>query len=165
MEDETNKTAQTESLGSASENPTAEASQPAEENAPQLQKLSEYEAAFRKLFGIAEDEEIGDLDDRISTFSAEREKLLEAAKNKVIDAGISSLEGYNGKLLARLIDRTKITVDENGNITGLAEAAKAVAEEFPDVAAKKNRQPFVPSNPPAQDSTSKTMNDLIRGRR
>ena len=78
-----------------------------------------------------------------------------------------ALDGYNTKLLARLIDKSKITVDESGNITGLEEAVKAVSDEFPAVIVKKEsaKKPFVPINPAQQASTSQTMNDLIRSHR
>lgn len=133
---------------------------------PNAEKLSTYETALRKIFKLADGEELDDIDSKLTEFEAEHEKLLSAAKDKIITTSLNALEGYNTKLLARLIDRNKITVDENGNVTGLEEAAKAVSDEFPDVLIKKaEKKPFVPINPVQQTSTSQTMNDLIRGRR
>ena len=123
------------------------------------EKLSTYETALRKIFKLADGEELGDIDGKLTELEAEHEKLITASLN--------ALDGYNTKLLARLIDRSKITVDENGNITGLEEAVKAVSDEFPAVIVKKEsaKKPFVPINPAQQTSTSQTMNDLIRSHR
>lgn len=101
------------------------------------EKLSTYETALRKIFKLADGEELGDIDGKLTEFEAEHEKLISATKDKLITASLNALDGYNTKLLARLIDKSKITVDENGNITGLEEAVKAVSDEFPAVIVKK----------------------------
>lgn len=134
---------------------------------PSIEKLSTYETSLRKIFKVADGEELGDIDNKLTEFEAEHERLLSAAKDKIITASLNALEGYNTKLLSRLIDRSKITVDDNDNITGLEEAVKAVLEEFPDVLTKKEsaKKPFVPINPAQQTSASQTMNDLIRSHR
>ena len=126
------------------------------------EKLSTYETALRKIFKLADGEELGDIDGKLTELEAEHEKLISATKDKLITASLNALDGYNTKLLARLIDRSKITVDENGNITGLEEAVKAVSDEFPAVIVKKEsaKKPFVAINPAQQ-----TMNDLIRSHR
>lgn len=131
------------------------------------EKLSTYETALRKIFKLADGEELGDIDGKLTELEAEHEKLISATKDKLITASLNALDGYNTKLLARLIDKSKITVDENGNITGLEEAVKAVSDEFPAVIVKKEsaKKPFVPINPAQQASTSQTMNDLIRSHR
>lgn len=148
------------------ESQTAETPKP-EQVDPNTEKLSTYETVLRKIFKIADDEELSDIDSKLEAFEAEREQLLTAARDKVITASLNALEGYNTKLLARLIDKSKITVDENGNVSGLEEATKAVSDEFPDVLAKKEveKKPFVPINPAQQTKTSQTMNDLIRSHR
>lgn len=130
------------------------------------EKLSTYEIALRKIFKLADGEELGDIDGKLTEFEAEHEKLISATKDKLIAASLNALDGYNTKLLARLIDKSKITVDDNGNITGLEEAVKAVSDEFPAVIKKEAaKKPFVPINPAQQTSTSQTMNDLIRSHR
>lgn len=148
----------------AAEAQTAESSAQADSNA---EKLNTYETALRKIFKLADGEELSNIDGRLTEFQAEHERLISAAKDKLITASLNALEGYNTKLLARLIDRSKIAVDENGNMTGLEEAVKAVSEEFPDVIAKKEseKKPFVPINPAQQTGTAQTMNDLIRRHR
>ena len=131
------------------------------------EKLSTYETALRKIFKVADGEELGDIDSKLTELEAEHEKLISATKDKLITASLNALDGYNTKLLARLIDKSKITVDESGNITGLEEAVKAVSDEFPAVIVKKEaaKKPFVAINPAQQTSTSQTMNDLIRSHR
>lgn len=130
------------------------------------EKLSTYETALRKIFKLADGEELGDIDGKLTELEAEHEKLLSATKDKLITASLNALDGYNTKLLARLIDKSKITVDDNGNITGLEEAVKAVSDEFPAVIKKEAaKKPFVAINPAQQTSTSQTMNDLIRSHR
>lgn len=162
---ETNTNASTETEAKA-EPQTAEPQKQtqADQNA---EKLSTYETALRKIFKLADGEELGDIDGKLTELEAEHEKLISATKDKLITASLNALDGYNTKLLARLIDKSKITVDDNGNITGLEEAVKAVSDEFPAVIVKKEsaKKPFVPINPAQQTSTSQTMNDLIRSHR
>lgn len=161
---ETNTNASTETEAKA-EPQTAEPQKQtqADQNA---EKLSTYETALRKIFKLADGEELGDIDGKLTELEAEHEKLISATKDKLITASLNALDGYNTKLLARLIDKSKITVDENGNITGLEEAVKAVSDEFPAVIKKEAaKKPFVAIKPAQQTSTSQTMNDLIRSHR
>lgn len=139
---------------------TEPASAPAEPDS----KVTEYESALREIFEIADGEEIGDLKARISEMKQKYEAVTAAANDKLITAAVNSLEGYDTKLLLKLINREKITVGDDGTVTGAAEAAKAVAEEFPAVVMKKEQQkkPFVPLNTADNQPTAKTMNDLIR---
>ena len=48
-------------------------------------------------------------------------------------AEIKSLDGYDVKLVSRLLDRSKVTIEEDGTIKGLKEAITALEEEFPQV--------------------------------
>ena len=95
--------------------------------------------------------------------------IIAKAKESVINAEIKALQGYDNKLLARLIDSSKLTVDDSGKVTGLDEAVKAVEAEFPGVRIKEEKphKPFIPFNPAGDEteSVNKTMNDLIRGKR
>lgn len=153
---------------SATTEPTeTQATEPSAQTDSNAEKLSTYETALRKIFKVGDGEELSDIDGRLTEFQAEHERLISVAKDKLITASLNALEGYNTKLLARLIDRSKITVDKNGNVTGLEEAVKAVSKEFPDVIAKKEseKKPFVPINPAQQTGTTQTMNDLIRSHR
>lgn len=106
-------------------------------------KAKSLEKALRKVLGVADGEELGDIDNRITAFSQANETALQnaikTANDRLIAAEIRSLEDYEHKLLEKVIDRTKITVDENGVVKGLDEAVKAAEEEFPAV--KKTEMP------------------------
>lgn len=130
-----------------------------------------YEAALRGVLGLKESEEIGDLNARLAahkqTLEQQREATLQAANNRLVDAELRGLEGYDHKLLARLIDRSKIKVDEKGTVSGLKEAAEETAKEYPSVRTSV-RQRYEPANPAATTpptTENQIMNDLIRGRR
>ena len=69
------------------------------------EKLSTYETALRKIFKLADGEELGDIDGKLTELEAEHEKLISATKDKLITASLNALDGYNTKLLARLIDK------------------------------------------------------------
>ena len=97
-------------------------------------KAKNFEDKLRKIIGLAD----GDVDDAtIDKYLSEQEKkILTASKKadeKLILAEIKSLEGVNAKLLGKLLDRSKITIDENGTVTGLNEAVEELAKEFPEV--------------------------------
>ena len=128
-----------------------------------------YAAALRKVFGIKDSEELGNVDQRIAELEQKNTAIVAKAKESVINAEIKALQGYDNKLLARLIDRSKLTVDDSGKVTGLDEAVKAVEAEFPSVRIKEEKphKPFIPFNPAGDEteSVNKTMNDLIRGKR
>ena len=112
------------------------------------------------------EQEIAELEDDEKKEFLEDLGLSESGLDKLITASLNALDGYNTKLLARLIDKSKITVDDNGNIIGFEEAVKAVSDEFPAVIKKEAaKKPFVAINPAQQTSTSQTMNDLIRSHR
>ncbi len=95
------------------------------------------EQALRTLLGVADSEELGDLNARISAFQTNAEQAkaeaLQAANLRLIQAELKALPGYDTKLLERLIQLDGVQVDEAGQITGLKEAAEAVAKEFPAV--------------------------------
>lgn len=130
-----------------------------------------YESALRTVLGLKEGDELGDLNTRISTYqqslSQQREATLQAANQRLIRAELRSLEGYNHKLLERVIDLSGVRVDDEGNVTGVKEAAEAALKEFPEVKAAQ-RQQYAPLNPAGASTPTnenQKMNDLIRGRR
>ncbi len=95
------------------------------------------ETALREVLGIGDAEPLGDLSARLTAYRDARNKAQAAAVQKVNDrligAAIRALEGYDTKLLEKLVDRSKLSVGDDGTVTGLEEAAKAVAEEYPAV--------------------------------
>lgn len=103
-----------------------------------------YEAALRKALGVADGEELGNIDERISSREQARQNAidnaLKQANDRLIEAAISSKEGYDKKLLSKVIDRSKLKVNDDLTIEGLDDAINAAEEEFPAV--KINTPPF-----------------------
>lgn len=95
------------------------------------------ENALREVFGLSEAEALGDLSARLSNYRAAQNRAqneaVQKANDRLVGAAIRSLDGYDTKLLEKLIDRSKITVGDDGAVNGLKEAAEAVAAEYPAV--------------------------------
>lgn len=115
------------------------------ESAGYRTRAQKSETALRSLFGLKEGEELGDIDSRMAAYKqaleASKNDAVKAANDRLISAAINSLEGYDTKLLEKLIDRGKITVSDDGKVEGLKEAAEAVEKDFPAV--KKSALPRV----------------------
>lgn len=75
---------------------------------------------------------------------------LEKANERLLQAEIKSLDGYDVKLVSRLLDRSKVTIEEDGTIKGLKEAITALEEEFPQI--RKGTQTGG-ANPPPNNAT------------
>jgi len=75
---------------------------------------------------------------------------LEKANERLLQAEIKSLDGYDVKLVSRLLDRSKVTIEEDGTIKGLKEAITALEEEFPQI--RKGTQNGG-ANPPPNNAT------------
>lgn len=58
---------------------------------------------------------------------------LEKANERLLQAEIKSLDGYDVKLVSRLLDRSKVTIEEDGTIKGLKEAVEELENEFPQI--------------------------------
>lgn len=146
------------------ENQPSVEQQSTESNPQEDTKTKAYENALRKIFDLSAEEELGDVDRRITELEKKNENIVQAAKNSIITANINAMQGYDTKLLRKVIDLNGVEVDENGNITGLETAVKTAETEYPAVKLpKENKQPYVPVNPPTTANTAAvTMNDLIR---
>lgn len=107
------------------------------ESASYRTRAKAYEGALRTVFGLKDGEELGDLNARLDAYQQNQTKqqtaALETANKRLIGAEIRTLEGYDHKLLEKLIDLSGIKVAEDGTVTGLKEAAEAVAKDFPAV--------------------------------
>lgn len=75
---------------------------------------------------------------------------LEKANERLLQAEIKSLDGYDVKLVSRLLDRSKVTIEEDGTIKGLKEAITALEEEFPQI--RRGTQTGG-ANPPPNNAT------------
>lgn len=155
MNETETKSVQTESSAEPATEPTAAL----QNKDPQL-KI--YETALRKIFALKDNEELGDLDKRIADLECKNADIVQNAKNSIISSAIKALQGYDTKLLNKVIDLSNVEVDEKGNIKGLNEAVKTAQTEFPAVLLPKAKQPYVPVNPAGSATAKITMNDLIR---
>lgn len=129
------------------------------ESANYRTKAKTYESVLRKALGLKDGEELGNLDGRLTAYQQAQQKqindTLTLANQRLISAELKSMEGYDHKLLSRVIDLSKVTVDDNGEVTGLKEAVEIAAKEFPAVLVEKRPQ-YVPSNPAAVEAPAMT---------
>lgn len=124
-----------------------------------------YENTLKTIFGVKDGEELGDVAQRMADYNKAVETKSVAVNDRIITAEIKSLQGYDSKLLAKVIDRTDIKVSDDGTVTGLTEAITAAEKEYPAVVQKTDKKTYAPLNPVLTDNSGTTMNDLIRGRR
>lgn len=114
------------------------------ESANYRTRAKAYEGTLRTMFGLKDGEELGDLNARLSAYQQNQTKqqstALEAANKRLIGAEMRTLEGYDHKLLEKLIDLSGVKVAEDGTVEGLKEAAEAAAKDFPAV--RKTPPPF-----------------------
>lgn len=108
------------------------------ESAGHRTTAKKYEAALKTVFGIDADAELGDdLDGHINALNqrneAAQQNALKKANTRLIVAELHSRDGYDHKLLEKVIDLSKVTVDDDGTVKGLDEAIKAAETEFPAV--------------------------------
>ena len=129
------------------------------ESAGHRTTAKKYEAALKTVFGIDADAELGDdLEGHINALNqrneAAQQNALNKANSRLIAAELRSRDGYDHKLLEKVIDLSKVTVDDNGEVKGLDEAITAAETEFPAV--KKTETPpyagGTGSTPPAGDN-------------
>lgn len=111
------------------------------------------EAKIKTLIGLKDDEDIDDA--KITTFQANLTKAqseaIAKANARLLTAEIKQLEGYDSKLIERLLDKSKVVITEDGEVTGLKEAVEALEAEFPLI--KKSTIPGSPANPPGATQT------------
>jgi len=109
----------------------------------------QYESMLRKIMSLKDDEEINE--DKVKRYTESQNAILNAnvtkANQRLIAAEIKGLAGYDQKLVDRLIDRTKLSVAEDGSVVGLADAMKLLEAEFPQVKVGKPA-PSAPQTPP-----------------
>ena len=110
------------------------------------------EAKLKTLIGLKDDEDIDDA--KITSYQAQKkaevENAITKANERLILAEIKSLEGYDAKLVSRLLDKSKVTIADDGTITGIKEAVEALAIEYPQIKTVVNGNP---ANPPVNQTT------------
>lgn len=127
------------------------------ESAGHRTTAKKYETALKTIFGIDASAELGDnLESHINALNQKNEdavnSALKKANNRLIAAELRSRSDYDHKLLEKVIDLSKVTVDDDGNVVGLDEAITEAETEYPAV--KKSDTPpryagGTGSNPPA----------------
>lgn len=128
-------------------------------------KLSMYESSLRDLLGLKQDESLDNIQERITAYKDTLQTKNAQLNEKLISAELSCLQGYDTKLLARVIDRSNIKVSDDGVVTGLKEAVLEAEKEYPAVIKKQDTKPYAPYNPVGTSTSTRTMNDIIRNRR
>jgi len=106
-----------------------------------------YQSTLKSIFGISENDELGDINQQMIKYNSNISARAAAVNDKIITAEIKSLQGYDTKLLAKVLDRSEIKVFDDGTVTGLTEAVKAAAKEYPAVVLKQDSKPYAPYNP------------------
>lgn len=107
------------------------------------------EAKLKAILGLKPEDTVDDA--KIAAHTANQLKAVTDAMAKanarLLTAEIKGLEGYDAKLVERLLDKSKVKIAEDGTVTGLKEAVEALAIEFPAI--KKATQAGSPGvNPP-----------------
>lgn len=101
-------------------------------------KAKTLETKLRQILNLADDADITDLDSIITNYKENLTKTqnerIEKAKELLFQAELKKLENtYNMKLVNKLLDKSKIQINDDGNITGLQEALKELSEEYPEI--------------------------------
>jgi len=121
-------------------------------------KAKESDAKLKALIGLNDDDSLDDA--KIAEYQVKQAIDLTAAVQKanarLIKAEIKSLDGYDSKLVERLLDKSKIEIDDDGTVTGLTEAVEALAVEFPLIKVSKTQRG---ANPPLEGK--KTVRDEL----
>lgn len=161
----TDPTTEVEDQGGTAPTPTGDnAGGVAEDKSDE--KIKAYESALRQLLGLKDVDSLDDLSSKVADYQSKADAALKLANERLIAAAINNLPGYDTKLLAKVMDRDKISVDEKGEVVGVVEAAEAAAKEFPAVVVKTEKKETQPFHPVGSDSgnvvTGTTMNDYIR---
>lgn len=114
-------------------------------------KAKNFEKKLKSILGIKEDEAVEDWDTVITSYQANLQKTqqeqLEKVKELLFQAELQKYERqYNMKLVNKLLDKSKIQIDDDGKVTGLQEALKELEKEFPEII--KNQYQHAGVNPP-----------------
>lgn len=81
-------------------------------------------------------------DQRLTALEAQSQTLAKRNQELTIEAAIvkqAAAIGLDPAAAAKLVDTSKLTVGEDGNVAGLEDAVKAVAEQYPGLLARQAR--------------------------
>ena len=111
-----------------------------------------FEIKLKEVLGMSLDADLSDVDNLIKNHKESSSKAINEAitkaNDRLIKAEIKALEGYNVKLVDKLLDKSKLTIGEDGTVTGLTEALTELEKEFAEI--KKVSQGTSGVNPPGQ---------------
>lgn len=119
------------------------------------------EAQLRTVLGLKDDEEVTEA--AIAAYKQTTEAQIQSAQAKANDrlilAAIRSMTEYDTKLLERLVDKSKLTITDNGDVEGLNEAIEALLTEFPQIKKSDTASGVTGVNPKNGAPGSKTVED------
>jgi len=99
----------------------------------------EAESEIKKILGLEEDAELNE--DTVKAYQKKVQQDItdktDKANDKLIKAEIKDLDGYNNKLVNALLDKSKLTISENGDVDGLKDAIEALEVEYPEIKTQK----------------------------
>lgn len=112
------------------------------------QEVIAIKAKFKSLIGLKDTDDLND--DALTKYQTRHQEevanALKKANERLVLAEIKSLEGYDYKLVDRLLNKATITVTDTGEIKGLKEAVTELEKEFPQI--KKAASAAGGANPP-----------------
>jgi len=108
-----------------------------EENKAFRVNAKNYETKLKEVLELSSDTDLSNVDNLIKSHKESTKKQIEGvlklANDKLIQSEIKSLNNYNTKLVEKLLDKTKISIDDEGNIQGLNEELEKLELEFPEI--------------------------------
>ena len=126
-----------------------------------------YETKLRGVLGLTPEADLTNLDEIITGHKSSVEKRVSEAMVKANDtlvkAELKALGStHNVKLLEKLVDKTKLTI-ENGEVKGLTELLTELETEFPEIKKQvPNNTGFNPAGkPPAIDTSKMNMEEYM----
>jgi hypothetical protein len=110
-----------------------------------------YETKLREVLGMSPDSDLTKVDELIKGYKETSQKQIAEAITKanarLLTAEIKALGAdYDTKLVERLLDKSKLTVEESGEVKGLKEAIAELEKEFPTIK-KASQQTSSGTNP------------------
>lgn len=106
----------------------------------------------------------GETTDQLSTLEASNQELAKKNRELVIETAVTkqaAMIGLDTTAATKLVDIGKLAIGEDGKVTGVEEAVKALAEQYPGLLAKQ-AQRTRPVNPGRAGEVGRTDDDRRR---